>query len=197
VKSLPNDVWEALELDPETWDSRKIAARIAVEARYRGYIERETAAVNNLKRLEEWKIPDDFDYDTLKGLRNESRMKLKHVKPTSLAQASRIDGVTPAETALLQVHLKRRARQSDDPADGRGDTRPQTKTQALLEIIQKASSAKSIAIFIGPEGDFTNEEYALAKQHGCIPVSLGKTILKVETAALCVLSCANIFLRKQ
>jgi tRNA uridine 5-carboxymethylaminomethyl modification enzyme len=113
IKTLPDNIWNALELDPKTWDSRKIAARIAVEAKYRGYIERETAAVNNLKRLEDWKIPDDFDYDTLKGLRNESRMKLKHVKPTSLAQASRIDGVTPAETALLQVHLKRRARQSD------------------------------------------------------------------------------------
>ncbi len=110
LDALPQTLWEQLELNPANRTDRRIIAQIAVETKYKGYLEREAVAVENLRRLEEWSIPKNFDYDSIKGLRNESRAKLKHVAPTTLAQASRIDGVTPAETALLQVHLKRRAK---------------------------------------------------------------------------------------
>ena len=63
----------------------------------------------------------------------------------------------------------------------------------ILEAIRGVPSPKRIAFLIGPEGDFTPEEYALARQSGCIPVSLGETVLKVETAAIAAVVCANLF----
>jgi len=63
----------------------------------------------------------------------------------------------------------------------------------LLNTFKNIPSPKAVSFLIGPEGDFTPEEYALAQEEGCIPVSLGETVLKVETAAICALSCANLF----
>ena len=77
------------------------------------YIINEESAIAKLRTLEQWRIPADFDYDAIAGLRNESRMKLKKILPTSLSQAGRIDGVTPAEIALLQVHLSRYQRKNN------------------------------------------------------------------------------------
>ena len=68
----------------------------------------------HLRALENWRIPETLDYDLIPGLRNESRMKLKKVAPASLSQASRIDGVTPAEIALLQVHISRLRRDGQE-----------------------------------------------------------------------------------
>jgi len=65
----------------------------------------------------------------------------------------------------------------------------------LLEAMKTSPQKEIVVFFIGPEGDFSDEEYSLASQHQCIPVSLGKTILKVETAAIGALACANILLR--
>lgn len=62
----------------------------------------------------------------------------------------------------------------------------------LMEALKKNPKEK-IAFLIGPEGDFTADEYKLAHSQGCIPVSLGETVLKVETAALCVVACAKQF----
>jgi len=67
------------------------------------------------------------------------------------------------------------------------------ETKNLFNTFEKIKSPKAISFLIGPEGDFTPEEYAQAQNKGCIPVTLGTTILKVETAALCALSCANLF----
>ncbi len=93
-------------LDLESKLDRKILRQITVNAHYAGYLKREEKSIKKLQNLENWKIPQDFDYDIVKGMRNEARMKLKQVTPTTLAQASRIDGVTPAEIALLQINLK-------------------------------------------------------------------------------------------
>jgi tRNA uridine 5-carboxymethylaminomethyl modification enzyme len=86
---------------------RRVLRRLAIEAHYEGYLKREEAAVSKLRNLESWSIPEAFDYAAIKGLRNEARLKLGKIKPTTLSQAGRIDGVTPAEIALLQVHLAR------------------------------------------------------------------------------------------
>ena len=67
------------------------------------------------------------------------------------------------------------------------------ETENLLSVFQKIKSPEAISFLIGPEGDFTPDEYGQAEKNGCIPVTLGKTILKVETAAICSLSCANLF----
>jgi 16S rRNA (uracil1498-N3)-methyltransferase len=70
------------------------------------------------------------------------------------------------------------------------------KSNKLFAVLQRLKSPQAISFFIGPEGDFTPEEYALAQKQGCIPVTLGNTVLKVETAAICTLSCANIFFHR-
>ncbi len=87
--------------------SRRTWETIAIEAHYDGYIKRESASIQKLHLLENITVPENFDYSTISGLCLESRQKLQKVKPHTLAQASRIDGVTPAELALLQVLIKR------------------------------------------------------------------------------------------
>ncbi|HAR67700.1 MAG TPA: tRNA uridine-5-carboxymethylaminomethyl(34) synthesis enzyme MnmG [Lentisphaeria bacterium] len=88
--------------------SEDLQRQLGVDAHYEGYVEQERTQAKQLRKLDHWQIPEDFSYD-MPGLRNEARMKLERVRPNTLAQAARIDGVTPAEISLLQVHLKRRA----------------------------------------------------------------------------------------
>lgn len=65
----------------------------------------------------------------------------------------------------------------------------------VLAALARPTSPMKVAFLIGPEGDFTPEEYTQARANGCIPVSLGPTILKVETAALAAVSCASLYYR--
>ena len=101
-----------IEIDSSVPLHRRVLRQLAIRAHYEGYLKREEQSVAKLNALEAWRIPEDFDYESIKGLRNESRMKLIKTRPTSLAQAGRIDGVTPSEIALLQVHLMRRRREN-------------------------------------------------------------------------------------
>lgn len=87
--------------------SDRAVEQLEIEAKYEGYIKRESARAESMQRLEHVRIPQDFDYSMVKGLRNEARFKLDKVRPDNLSQAARIDGVTPAEISLLQVFLKR------------------------------------------------------------------------------------------
>ena len=64
-----------------------------------------------MARLESWEFPPGFDYAAVVSLRYEACQKLKRMRPATLGQASRIDGVTPADVAILMVHLKREDRQ--------------------------------------------------------------------------------------
>lgn len=102
-----NFTQETIHLNLSTPLGRRVFRQLTIQAHYEGYIERENATIDKLQKLENWKIPSGFDYDSIQGLRNESRLKLKKIMPTTLAQATRIDGVTPSEIALLQVHLTR------------------------------------------------------------------------------------------
>lgn len=90
----------------------RLVEQLEIEARYEGYIKRARKQAESLKRLEAWKIPASFDYN-INGLRNEAKLKLEKTCPENLAQASRIDGVTPAEISLLQVHVSRRQKQKN------------------------------------------------------------------------------------
>ena len=85
----------------------RVAEQLELEAKYEGYIKRERKLAENFLQLEEWPVPGDFDYDRIHTLCTEARIKLKKRQPRTLAQAARIDGVTPAEIALLQVYLRR------------------------------------------------------------------------------------------
>ena len=83
-----------------------IAAQVAVDARYASYIERQELDVAALRKDEALGIPDGYDFDALPGLSTEVRQKLGRHRPATLAQAARIDGMTPAALLLLLAHLK-------------------------------------------------------------------------------------------
>ncbi len=96
---------------PEGRTGRRVWNELLVEARYDGYLQREAAEIGRMRKLEVLSIPEDFDYSTVRGLAGEAHQKLERVRPTTLAQAGRIDGVTPADIALLQVSIVRRSRE--------------------------------------------------------------------------------------
>lgn len=75
---------------------------------YRGYLERELRHIQKMEKIEHIRIPADFDYSRAKGLRNESIQKLQCIRPTNLAQASRISGVNPADISVMMVLLQGR-----------------------------------------------------------------------------------------
>jgi tRNA uridine 5-carboxymethylaminomethyl modification enzyme len=85
--------------------SLEIARQVEYDVKYAPYVERQTAEVARQKRLAEKGIPVDFDYASIGSLRNEAKEKLALLRPDSLAQAGRISGITPADVALLIVHL--------------------------------------------------------------------------------------------
>jgi len=114
LKHLTGDPDAALPfpLEPDVLNTTdpvdaKVLRQLIISSHYEGYLKREEASIAKLNGLESWKIPADFDYEHAKGLKNETRQKLIKIRPTTLAQASRIDGMTPAETALLQVLITR------------------------------------------------------------------------------------------
>jgi tRNA uridine 5-carboxymethylaminomethyl modification enzyme len=86
----------------------KIARQMKIEATYESYIERQDADVAALRRDAGLAIPEGFDYDAIPGLSAEVRLKLTRVQPTSLGQAARISGITPAAITVLLAHIRRR-----------------------------------------------------------------------------------------
>jgi tRNA uridine 5-carboxymethylaminomethyl modification enzyme len=79
---------------------------VEIEAKYEAYIERQKVHVEKFQRMESRGIPDDLDYSSVRGIRAESREKLAKIRPRSLGQASRLAGVTPADLAVLLVHME-------------------------------------------------------------------------------------------
>ncbi len=75
--------------------------------KYEGYIQREKENADKLKRLEEYKIRPDFDFNVISGLGNEAREKLTKIRPATIGQASRISGINPADVSVLLIHLGR------------------------------------------------------------------------------------------
>ena len=95
---------------PEEIDSlpKAIAEQVAIDATYAVYLRRQSDDIAALRRDEALELPNDLDYSTLTGLSNEVRQKLEAVRPATLGQAGRIDGVTPAALTLLLAHVRRR-----------------------------------------------------------------------------------------
>lgn len=85
----------------------EIAERVDTEIKYSGYIERQAAQVRETERLEGRKIPENICYDDIKGLRLEAVEKLKKIMPSSIGQASRISGVSPADITVLLIFLEK------------------------------------------------------------------------------------------
>jgi tRNA uridine 5-carboxymethylaminomethyl modification enzyme len=84
--------------------------QVETEAKYDGYIRRQDESIERAKKQQRLALPDTFDYGAVEGLSNELKQKLSHAKPTNLANASRIPGMTPAAMSLLAVHAKRQQR---------------------------------------------------------------------------------------
>jgi len=85
----------------------KVAEQLEIQAKYHGYIERQYAEIEKQKKSETVSLSIDMDYSQVKGLSNEVAQKLNDHKPTTIGQASRISGVTPAAVSLLLVYLKK------------------------------------------------------------------------------------------
>ena len=92
---------QANKLDNEVLDQTEI------QIKYKGYIEKEKANADKLQRLEDIKIPDNFDYDPLASLSNEAKEKLNKIRPSTLSQASRISGINPSDISVLLVKMGR------------------------------------------------------------------------------------------
>jgi tRNA uridine 5-carboxymethylaminomethyl modification enzyme len=99
VSALPEDIRRLAAAD--VW------AQVETDLKYEGYIRREMESVARHQRQEEQPVPMDLDYASIPGLRNESRQKLTQIRPSTLGQASRISGVTPADVALLSVWIRK------------------------------------------------------------------------------------------
>ncbi len=90
--------------------SRAVARQVEIEIKYEGYIRKQLREIERFKGLEKIKIAPDFDFATVHGLSNELKEKLARIKPVSLGQVSRVDGITPAAMSVLMVALKAGAR---------------------------------------------------------------------------------------
>jgi tRNA uridine 5-carboxymethylaminomethyl modification enzyme len=82
-----------------------VAQQVVYDQKYAGYIARQQTEVDRQSRLAQKRIPDSFSYEGISQLRAEAREKLSRVRPRNLSQAGRISGITPADMALLIVHL--------------------------------------------------------------------------------------------
>jgi tRNA uridine 5-carboxymethylaminomethyl modification enzyme len=85
---------------------REILEQIEIELKYEGYIKRQQEEVVRFERFESLQIPNDLDYRKVKSLSTEGREKLIKINPQSIGQASRINGVTPADISVLMVFLR-------------------------------------------------------------------------------------------
>ena len=88
----------------------------SIALRYRGYLEREHALVEQMQSLERWRVPPAFDYAAVTAISHEARQKLARIQPETLGQASRVSGVRPSDVQALMVLLKRH-RVGGDGAD--------------------------------------------------------------------------------
>ena len=87
--------------------TQDIADEVEVLIKYDGYLKRQEQQIETAEKLEKYRIPADFDYSNLKHISTESKEKLEKIRPTNLAQASRIGGVKPADISVLMVLLKK------------------------------------------------------------------------------------------
>jgi tRNA uridine 5-carboxymethylaminomethyl modification enzyme len=103
--------------------SAEIVQQVEIAVKYAGYIDRQELEVKKFKKLEDKSIPDTFDFSSVPSLRLEARQKFAKIRPTTIGQAARISGVSPADISILMVWLKRSA-----GANGHGDSTKETET---------------------------------------------------------------------
>ncbi len=104
------DMTKIRNIWPEIADyGNEIDEQIEINSHYRGYLKKQKADILAFKRDENLKIPDNIDYDQFSGLSNEVKAKFKEIRPKTMGQALRIDGITPAAVYILLSHVKRKS----------------------------------------------------------------------------------------
>lgn len=93
--------------------SNEVLEQVSFAVKYEGYIEKENQEALKLLKMESKQIPENIDYDDIKNLATEARIKLKQVRPFNLGQASRISGVNPADLSILAIYLKKEYNKND------------------------------------------------------------------------------------
>jgi tRNA uridine 5-carboxymethylaminomethyl modification enzyme len=108
----PEAIWaDVIERLPELANvNREVARQVLHDLKYAGYVARQHVEVDRQARLAQKRIPDGFRYESIEQLRAEAREKFMRIRPRDLSQASRISGITPADLALLMVHLEGKRR---------------------------------------------------------------------------------------
>ena len=95
-------------LDPDRKSlPKEVTEQVEINIRYEGYIDRQRRQVEQFEKMENRKIPEKIDYDDVGSLRLEARQKLKEFRPSSIGQAGRLSGVTPADVAVLLIYLEK------------------------------------------------------------------------------------------
>ncbi|MCS7231771.1 MAG: tRNA uridine-5-carboxymethylaminomethyl(34) synthesis enzyme MnmG [Endomicrobia bacterium] len=97
------------------WNTQNLINEAKIQIKYSGYIEKQIHQAQQLKKLENKKIPDDIDYEKIPGLLKEAKLKLSQIRPKTIGQASRISGVTPADISILLIYLKKHYQNNKPP----------------------------------------------------------------------------------
>ena len=98
------EIWSEIE-----YVSREIDEQLEINSHYKGYLKKQNADIIAFKRDENLIIPENIDYDAFSGLSNEVKSKFKQIRPKTMGQALRIDGITPAAVYILLSHVKRKS----------------------------------------------------------------------------------------
>ena len=107
------------EIDPERKElPEDVICQVEIEIKYEGYIERQLRQVEQFKKIEKKRIPEELNYDDVPSLRLEARQKLKSFRPVCVGQASRISGVSPADISVLLVYLEQYGKKKKGYDDG-------------------------------------------------------------------------------
>ncbi len=110
LEVIRNSVDKILTYEPSSdsyWVRARALKEIAIMLKYEGYVKRERESALKIKKLESRKIPADFDYNSIKGILNETRDKLNRIRPSTLGQAMRISGITPSDIMLISLHIEK------------------------------------------------------------------------------------------
>ena len=110
LRQPKNNLADTLHTDPQVkrrgYRSEVLEAAI-IDAKYEGYVQKQQRVAEGLRNMENKKIPESLDYTKISHLRAEAREQLSRFRPSTLAQAGRIRGITPADITVVQVHLKK------------------------------------------------------------------------------------------
>ncbi len=111
IKRSELDYYNIKGLDPERKElSRQVTEQVNIVSKYEGYITKQLEQISQFTKYENKFIPEDLDYNEVKGLRTEAIQKLDSIKPVNIGQASRISGVSPADINVLLIFLEQRRR---------------------------------------------------------------------------------------